>query len=128
VKYLLDTHTFIWLNGNPSQLSKRAAALCSDPSNELFLSLASVWEMQIKLNLGRLKLPASLSQIISAQQSTNGIRLLPIELLHILDLASLPNHHNDPFDRLLITQARIEQIQLITDDSQIAKYPVDVVW
>ncbi len=84
--------------------------------------------MQIKVSLGKLKLPAPLAQIISAQQSTNGIHLLSIELLHILDLALLPDHHKDPFDRLLIAQARIEQAQLITDDPQLAKYPVSVVW
>jgi PIN domain nuclease of toxin-antitoxin system len=84
VRILLDTHTFIWFNGKSSQLSERAAALCSDPSNVLLLSLVSVWEIQIKLGLGKLSLPAPLAEIITAQQSQNGVRLLPIDLSHLL--------------------------------------------
>jgi PIN domain nuclease of toxin-antitoxin system len=128
VKYLLDTHTFIWLNGKSSMLSERAAALCSDPANLLLLSLASLWEMQIKLGLGKLTLPAPLAEIIATQQGTNGIRLLPIELPHVLELTSLPDHHKDPFDRMLIAQAIIEKVPLISDDPQIGKYPITVVW
>jgi PIN domain nuclease of toxin-antitoxin system len=127
VKYLLDTHTFIWLNGKSSQLSERAAVLCSDSSNVLLLSLASVWEMQIKLGLGKLTLPAPLAEIITAQR-TNGIRLLPIKLAHLLALTTLPDHHKDPFDRLLIAQAKFEKLPLISDDSQVGKYSITVIW
>jgi PIN domain nuclease of toxin-antitoxin system len=128
VKYLLDTHAFIWFNGKSSKLSERAAALCGDSSNLLLLSLASVWEMQIKLGLGKLSLPAPLAEIITTQRGTNGIRLLPIKLSHVLKLASLPDHHKDPFDRLLIAQAIIEKAPLISGDPQIGKYPVTLIW
>jgi PIN domain nuclease of toxin-antitoxin system len=128
VKFLLDTHTFIWLNGKSSKLSERAAVLCGDSSNALLLSLASVWEMQIKLGLGKLILPPPLAEIITTQQNTNGIRLLPIELSHVLELASLHDYHKDPFDRLLIAQAIIEKVPLISDDPQISKYPITVIW
>ena len=128
MKYLLDTHTFIWLNGKSSKLSLRAADICSDRTNQLLLSIASVWEIQIKIQLGKLELPASLGEILTAQQATNSIQLLNIELSQIFELASLPYHHKDPFDRLLIAQARIEGAQFITNDPHIAKYPVPVVW
>ncbi len=128
MKYLLDTQTFIWFNGKSSRLSERAANLCSDSSNLLLVSLASIWEMQIKLGLKKLTLPAPLAEIITTQQSRNGIQLLPIELSHVLELASLPDHHKDPFDRLLIAQAKIEKVPIISNDPQISKYPVSVVW
>ena len=128
MRYLHDTHAFIWLNGTPSKLSERAAALCSDPSNVLQLSLASIWEMQIKLGLGKLKLPASLAEIVAVQQNTNGIQLLPIDLPHILELAVLSHQHRDPFDRLLIAQARVEGLQIISNDQQILKYSIPVIW
>jgi PIN domain nuclease of toxin-antitoxin system len=128
MKYLLDTHTFIWFDNDPGKLSVKIAALCSDKTNQLLLSIASVWEMQIKLQIGKLTLPAPLENLVRDQQATNGIQLLPIDLSHILELAFLADHHKDPFDRLLIAQSRIEQATLITDDPQIAKYAVNVVW
>ncbi len=128
MKYLLDTQAFIWFNGKSSRLSERVVTLCSDPSTLLFVSLASIWEMQIKLGLGKLSLPAPLAEIITTQQSRNGIQLLPIELSHVLELASLPDHHKDPFDRLLIAQANVEKVPIISNDPQIGKYPVSVVW
>lgn len=128
MRYLLDTHTFIWLDSDPGKLSAKAADFCSNPENQLLLSLASVWEMQIKIQLGKLKLPAPLSTTIEDQQATNGIHLLSIHLAHILELNALPDHHKDPFDRLLIAQARVEKVVFITDDPQIAKYPVTVAW
>jgi len=128
MRYLLDTHAFLWWDMQSSQLSPTAFALCSDSSNDLLLSLASVWEMQIKQQLGKLRLSAPLGEIIEKQRSTNGIQLLPIELSHILGLSDLPEHHKDPFDRLLITQANVERLTLISNDPLIAQYPVQVVW
>jgi len=128
MKYLLDTHAFIWLDSDPGKLSPKVATLCADPSNLILLSLASVWEMQIKIQLGKLTLPAPLADTIRNQIKTNQIELLSIELTHILGLASLLPHHKDPFDRLLIAQAIAENAILITDDSQIAKYPAYIIW
>lgn len=128
MRYLLDTHSFIWLDSTPARLSLKVAAICQDQTNALILSVASVWEMQIKLQLGKLTLPAPLAQTIENQQRTNQIELLPVQLAHVLELANLPNHHKDPFDRLLIAQAISEGLILISHDPRMAQYPVQVVW
>ncbi len=126
--YLLDTHTFIWWNSQSTKLSPRAYTLCRDNTNTLLLSLASVWEIQIKSQLGKLTLPAPLKTIIEVQQRDNQIELLHIKLTHILGLGNLPDHHRDPYDRLLIAQSKVENIPLISRDSEIAKYPIEVFW
>jgi len=113
VKFLFDTHAFLWWDMQSARLSPAALAVCQDLSNELVLSIVSVWEIQIKQQLGKLQLSAPLREVIEKQQSTNGIELLPIELPHILGLSELPDHHKDPFDRLLISQANAEQLTLI---------------
>ena len=105
MKLLLDTHTFLWWDGNKQKLPKQVLTLIEDEGNEIFLSLVSVWEMQIKHQLGKLLFQASLAEIIKSQKENNGIILLPIALSHILKLQTLPMHHKDPFDRLLATQA-----------------------
>jgi PIN domain nuclease of toxin-antitoxin system len=128
VKLLLDTHAFIWLDGEPARLSANARAACTDPANELYLSLASIWELQIKLQLGKLALRDDLGSILSEQQQTNHLRLLAIELPDILGLATLPAHHRDPFDRLLVAQARCGGFEFVTHDPEIAKYPVTILW
>lgn len=93
-----------------------------------FLSMASVWEMQIKLQLGKLKLNLTLAEIIENQRQTNNIEILPISLTHVLALGSLPSHHKDPFDRLLIAQANVEDTILVSRDPVFTHYPVEVVW
>jgi PIN domain nuclease of toxin-antitoxin system len=128
MKYLLDTHAFIWLDNDPDKLSTRSAELCRDPNNILLLSVVSIWEMQIKLQLGKLTLPAPLRQTIENQQRDNQITLLPIELPHIYGLSNLPDHHKDPFDRLLIAQAMIEGLTLLTNDPYLVQYPVKSIW
>lgn len=102
--------------------------LFQDRSNILLLSLASVWEILIKIQLGKLSLPAPLGDILEKQQQTNQIELLPIALPHILALEQLTQYHRDPFDRLLIAQARVEGIPIISDDSVFSQYPVELIW
>jgi PIN domain nuclease of toxin-antitoxin system len=119
MKYLLDTHTFIWLDANPGKLSANARLLCADRTNQLMLSIASIWEIQIKIQIGKLILPTSLANIITAQQASNEVQLLSIELSHVLELALLPDHHRDPFDRMLVAQARIEGAHLIRGAFQL---------
>ena len=92
------------------------------------LSVASVWEIQIKHQLGKLALKMPLPEIIQKQREQNQIDLMPIELPHIYGLANLPDHHKDPFDRLLIAQAMIEGLTLLTNDPHIAQYPVTSIW
>jgi PIN domain nuclease of toxin-antitoxin system len=122
MKLLLDTHTFIWWDSQPDKLSQKALALCQEPTNTLLLSVASIWEMQIKLQLGKLKLNLPLVEVIESQQKTNNVEILPISLIHVLALESLPNHHKDPFDRLLIAQACVEDAFLVSCDPIFAQY------
>jgi PIN domain nuclease of toxin-antitoxin system len=110
------------------QISARAAALIRDRENIILLSHASVWEMQIKIMLGKLQLSTTLASVLQAQQVTNGVELLPITLSHILALENLPDLHCDPFDRLLIAQAITEGIVIITKDPLVMQYPVTTVW
>ena len=124
MKLLLDTHIFIWWADAPEKLSATTLAALEDENNDLLLSIASVWEMQIKSQLGKLKLNDSLQNLIQSQQATNGIQLLPIELAHVLVLDTLPLHHKDPFDRLLIAQSITEGATLVSTDSQFSVYPV----
>ena len=118
MKLLLDTHTFLWWDSEPEKLSRRALELCQNPENTLVLSVASIWEMQIKIPL---------EEMISQQQK-NGIEILPVEASHIFAVESLPNHHKDPFDRLIIAQAIVEDAILISADPLISQYPVGVEW
>lgn len=128
MRYLLDTQAFIWLDSDPDKLSPKVSALARDPQNVLFLSLASVWEMQIKLQLGKLTLPAPLIAMMRDQRKTNQIKLLHITLQHILALESLPYYHKDPFDRLIVAQSRITDIPLITTDTTLTQYPITTIW
>ncbi|MEJ5301322.1 MAG: type II toxin-antitoxin system VapC family toxin [Thermodesulforhabdaceae bacterium] len=128
MKLLLDTHTFIWWDSEPAKLSPQALALCQDRQNVLLLSVVSVWEMQIKLQLGKLRLALPLREIVESQRRTNNIEILPVTLEHALTLENLPAHHKDPFDRLLIAQAIVEEAALVSADPNIAKYVVQVVW
>jgi PIN domain nuclease of toxin-antitoxin system len=128
VKLLFDTPAFIWWDNQPARLSPVARAACEDPANDLFFSVASAWEMQIKYQLGKLKLHRPLPEIITDQRQTNGIQILPVTLDHVFALEQLPNHHKDPFDRLLIAQANLERASLVSDDSVVASYPVSIVW
>ena len=127
MRLLLDTHAFICWDVDPAKLSLLARALCQDPANTLTLSLASVWEMQIKIELGRLRLRLPLRDIIRTQQA-NGIRILPVTLPHILALEGMPHHHGDPFDRILIAQANTERMSLVSRDQFFSSYSVNVVW
>jgi PIN domain nuclease of toxin-antitoxin system len=128
MKLLLDTHTFIWWDSEPAKLSPQILTLCQERTNSLLLSVASVWEMQIKLQLGKLKLILPLADIIESQQQGNNIEILPVLLQHVLALQSLPAHHKDPFDRLLIAQANVEEAILVSSDPIFAQYVVNVVW
>src|SRR5438067_10689879 len=110
MRLLLDTHTFIWWSGSSSSLSSCALSLCKDPANTLLLSVVSVWEMQIKHQAGKLQLTVPLDQLIAGHQQSNNLQVLPVELAHVLALDTLPTHHKDPFDRLLIAQAKVEGI------------------
>lgn len=128
MKILLDTHTFIWWDTDPSQLSAQALSICQDANNQLLLSVASVWEMAIKISLGKLRFAKPLADMIAEQQRTNHLELLPVALAHALTVEALPPIHKDPFDRLLIAQAQVEGIPLLSRDAFLRQYTVTVIW
>jgi PIN domain nuclease of toxin-antitoxin system len=125
---LLDTNVFIWLNDSPQQIPQQIITLLADPDNDLFFSLVSAWEMQIKIQLGKLNLQDSLPKILMTQQSENNLQILPIQLEHIWALEGLPNHHRDPFDRLLIAQAMATDMPIVSADSIFDQYPIQRLW
>ena len=127
MKLLLDTHIFIWWADQPERLSQAALFALEDEANELLLSVASVWEMQIKIQLGKLKLSLPLKELIKNQQDTNALSVSPVTLTQVLALDSLPFHHKDPFDRLLIAQSIEEDLTLVSADSQFSAYSVKLL-
>ena len=128
MKLLLDTHTFLWfIIGNP-HLSANARALIEDQANEKFLSVGSMWEIAIKVSIGKLALSGSFDTLIPQQLSINGFDLLGLEVNHAAALINLPFHHRDPFDRLLISQATAESISVVSDDQRFPAYAVSIIW
>ena len=125
---LLDSHTLIWFSQNSPQLSSSAIEILEDRNNLLFLSLVSVWEIQIKVQLGKLNLDISLSEIVKDQTKINDVQILPMKLSHIWTLDTLPYYHKDPFDRLLISQAITENLIILGVDSVFDAYPVQKIW
>lgn len=128
MRILIDTHVFIWWTSNPAQLSPLIHGILTDPKTEPVLSLASVWEMQIKVSLGKLSFQTALPDLVNDEVSHSRISLLPIELLHIYALNDLPLHHRDPFDRLLIAQSMLEGLTIASIDEKFDAYGVDRIW
>jgi PIN domain nuclease of toxin-antitoxin system len=124
VKLILDTHTALWWLTGDRAMSDGAAASIVDPSNTVALSAAVVWEIAIKAALGKLEVPAGAHEALLSA----GARPLPITHEHADGVRSLPHHHRDPFDRLLVAQAKIEQAAIVTSDRQFAAYGVPVLW
>jgi PIN domain nuclease of toxin-antitoxin system len=127
VKLLLDTHVFLWLQSDPDRIRADTRALLAAPANDLFLSAASVWEMAIKSRLGRLPLPEPLATYVVDRCRTSGVQLVAISAPAAFEIAELPEHHADPFDRMLVAQARTEGMRLVTNDRAIRRYDVDIV-
>lgn len=128
MRYLLDTHTFLWWNMDDAQLSSLAKELIADGNNEIFLSASSAWEIAIKTARGRLTLPEDPTRYVSNRLSLHGFQALPVQIHHAVQVYKLPLHHADPFDRLLIAQSQIESMSLISVDMEIRKYEVEVIW
>ncbi len=125
---LLDTHTFLWGILDDPQMSVRARDVIGDGTHDVFLSAASAWEIAIKARLGRIRLSEDPERLIPDQVSANGFRLLPIHLRHALKVHALPDVHGDPFDRMLVAQAMVEDMALLSADSHLTRYPVTVLW
>lgn len=128
MRVLLDTHAFLWWIIDDPRLSAPARALMQDPKNTLLLSAVSGWEIAIKANLGRLTLPKDARRFVLEQVAANGIEVLPVHMTHALEVFELPGLHRDPFDRLLIAQARVERLAIVTGDVQLSLYDVRTLW
>lgn len=128
MKLLLDTHAFIWWDSAPTKIPAATLYQLENLENEVCVSIASLWEIQIKTQLGKLALKTDLAPLVRQQQTENGISLLPISLSHILELDQLPYHHKDPFDRIIIAQSRIEVATVITCDKKIREYDCKTLW
>lgn len=124
----MDTHTYLWFVAAPARCSAKALATLTNPANDLNLSVASVWEIAIKWNLGKLALTSNPTAFTAAQGRRYGIRTLGVIASDALGVATLPGHHRDPFDRLLIAQALRRRWPIITADPMIAAYGATVIW
>jgi len=127
VKALLDTHAFLWAITNDPRLSRKAQQVFTG-RNDLWFSAASIWEIVLKVQRGRLSLPTPAGPYVVKRLVENDIECLPITLDHILRLESLPLHHRDPFDRILIAQSQEEKLPLITADSLFERYQIELIW
>ncbi len=127
MRILLDTQVWLWMLASPERLAPPARALLVSAENELLLSAASAWEIAIKHGLGKLTLAAATAVVVPELMARSGVTALPVLHAHALGVATLPPHHRDPFDRLLIVQAQLERVPLLTADAQFARYDVEVL-
>ena len=121
MRYLIDTHALLWARSQPNRLSPETRALFSNPESELHVSLVSLWECAVKSSIGKLRLPDGFYRSVAEEYE-----ILGVELAHIEAYESLPLHHRDPFDRLLVAQARQAELTIVTRDANIAKYDVSI--
>ncbi|MEI6126833.1 MAG: type II toxin-antitoxin system VapC family toxin [Pseudomonadota bacterium] len=128
MRALLDTNCFLWFITDCEKLSSSARSFITDLDNTLSLSAASLWEIAVKVTIGKLELLRPFDQLIPEQLTVNAIDILPIETSHLSRMISLPFHHRDPFDRLIIAQALTEDISLISSDTAFHKYDVKLIW
>lgn len=125
---LVDTHCWLWSRAEPERLNKKARSLLISPENNLYFSAASSWEIAIKVAIGRLELPEDPRSYIPNQLAAAGFIAIPIEHAHSLHTATLPLHHGDPFDRLLVAQAQLEGFALMSADAALLDYDVELIW
>lgn len=128
MRYLLDTHAFLWFILNDSNLIPTAKSLIEDPNNEIYVSVASIWEIAIKTSLQKLNLPIPFQEFVPHHVLINSMILLPIQVTHLYEVAKLPFLHRDPFDRLLIAQSIDETMPLISRDKIFDDYSVTRLW
>ena len=127
MKALLDTHAFLWAIAEEDKLSRRAQQVFTGP-NQLWLSVASVWEILIKVRAGKLPLPEPAGPYVVRKLAENRIDVLPINLDHVLRIEAMPVHHRDPFDRILIAQSQEERLPLVTADPVFERYHIQLIW
>ena len=128
MKVLLDTHAFLWWIADHPNLSARAREIIADGGCEVYFSTASAWEIAIKTRAGRLELPRNLEGFVTDQVALNAFRVLPVSLAHALHVHTLPDHHRDPFDRLIVAQAKSLHLPIVTSDEALGRYEVETLW
>jgi PIN domain nuclease of toxin-antitoxin system len=128
MKFLLDSHVFIWLFAAPEKLGEKARSIIEAQDSELLLSAASIWELGVKHQLGKLSLPLPIEEYITSRAQDAGIGLLPISPIHCFRVTELPFHHKDPFDRMIVAQALTENLTVLTHDSILSEYNILIQW
>lgn len=128
MRLLLDAHTLIWAVDDPSKLGSQATMALQDPANELLLSAGTIWEVAIKVGLGKLSLSMPYRQWINRAMADLGLTVLPITVEYADVQAGLPRHHGDPFDRLLVAQSQVESVHLVSDDTRFDLYGTNRLW
>lgn len=128
MRFLVDTHCWLWAVRSPERLLPAAAKLIESNNNTVVLSTVSALEIAIKASLGKLQLPEPAAEFVSSQIAALSMSTLPVYLSHALRVALLPHHHRDPFDRLLVAQCQIERLPLMTADAALAAYDIEVIW
>ena len=126
--YLLDTHTLLWMIADDPRLGEASKEAITDNRNRLFFSMVGYWEICIKVSIEKLRLSKTWPDIIDREMLQNGIEWLPIRQQHLLGVIDLPFHHRDPFDRLLVSQAKAESLTIISRDSQLRSYDIECVF
>jgi len=128
MRVLLDTHVFLWLIIGDGRLSRKAKQAFLEPKNRVYLSAVSFWEISIKMSLGKLSLKNGWVRLFEKEMKINTIQMLPLEITHCEQVSKLPFHHRDPFDRMLISQAMVEEMAIMTGDGQFSGYGIPLVW
>ncbi len=127
-RFLIDTHCWLWLNLQPQLLTPLVADVLRNGENEIVFSVVSAWEISIKYALGKLQLPLEPEEYVPSRLAENQMTVLPVHLSHTLRVATLPHHHGDPFDRLLVAISQVEKLTLITADPKLAAYDIERLW
>ncbi len=128
MKILIDTHALLWLITDDKKLSEKNKAYFTSPENDLYFSMAGFWEICIKVSIGKLKLSKNWEQTIKDELAFNSVKIVPITTSHCSQLVKLPFYHRDPFDRLIIAQAIIEEFHVMTTDEHFVHYPISIIW
>ena len=128
MRFLLDTHTWLWAVSAPERMRNSGAEMIEDAKNVVIFSAVTALEIAIKVSLGKLKLPVPASEFVSSRVDALGMTVLPVFVSHALRVASLPQHHKDPFDRLLVAQCQIERLPLMTADAALGQYDLEIIW
>lgn len=125
---LVDTHTLLWSYFDPSRLSATATTALIDPNNRVLVSPASCWEIAIKISIGKLQIAESFLDFVQHAVVDNGFKFLSLKPRHAAELISLPYHHRDPFDRMIVAQAIVEQLTIVSSDQILDQYPIQRIW